>query len=99
MCAIKEGARPALPSSTTSLGLYGWHGNTNPLVVLDIPQGWCVESVRMTFVALSSIPTLSLSVHSAEQPLVLAQHHLSHPLFSPSHPVLPPFPQQQCYLW
>ena len=65
-CAIKEGARPALLSSSVNLGLYGWHGNTNPFVVLDIPQGWCVESVKMTFRAPSSIPTLSLSVHSAE---------------------------------
>ena len=69
-CAIKEGVRPTLLSSSISLsthGVYGWHGNTNPFVVLDIPQGWCVESVRMTFVAPSSIPALSLSVHSAER--------------------------------
>ena len=36
--------------------------NTNPFVVLDIPQGWYVESVKMTF----GIPVPSLSVHSAE---------------------------------
>ena len=65
-CAIKEGARPALLSSDVNLGVYGWHGNTNPFVVLDIPQGWCVGSVNVTFVHPSSIPTLSLSVHSAE---------------------------------
>ena len=65
-CAIKEGARPTLLSSSTSLGLYGWNGNTNPFVVLDIPQGWCVENVKMMFIA-SSTPTLSLSVHSAER--------------------------------
>ena len=67
MCATKEGAHPALLSSSVDLGVYAWHGNTNPFVVLDIPQGWCVGSVRMTFVAPSSIPTLSLSVHSAER--------------------------------
>ena len=66
-CANKEGARPALLSSSVNLGLYAWHGNTNPFVVLDIPQGWCVESVKMTFRAAGSIPTLSLSVHSAER--------------------------------
>ena len=69
MCAIKEGAHPALLSSSLTLGVYAWHGNTNPFVVLDIPQGWCVESVKMTFVAPSSIPGfqgLNLSVHSAE---------------------------------
>ena len=70
-CAIKEGARPALLSSSTSLGFYGWASNTfpypNPFVVLDIPQGWCVGSVRMMFVAPGDIPTLSLSVHSAER--------------------------------
>ena len=66
-CAIKEGARPALLSSSVNLGLYAWNGNINPFVVLDIPQGWCVGSVKMTFRAPSSIPTLSLSVHSAER--------------------------------
>ena len=70
-CAIKEGARPALLSSSLNLGVYGWDSNAfpypNPFVVLDIPQGWCVGSVKMTFVAPSSIPTLSLSVHSAER--------------------------------
>ena len=69
-CAIKEGALPVLLSSRTSLstlGVYAWRDNTNPFVVLDIPQGWCVESVKMTFVAQSSIPALSLSVHSAER--------------------------------
>ena len=65
-CAIKEGARPTLLSSSATLGVYAWRGNTNPFVVLDIPQGWCVGSVKMTFVARSSIPTPSLSVHSAE---------------------------------
>ena len=66
MCAIKEGARPHLLSDSRILGLYGWVSNTNPFVVLDIPQGWCVESVRLTFGNLGSIPDLSLSVHSAE---------------------------------
>ena len=66
-CAIKEGVRPTILSSSISRGVYAWRGNTNPFVVLDIPQGWCVESVKMTFVAPSSIPALSLSVHSAER--------------------------------
>ena len=66
-CAIKEGARPALLSSSVNLGLYAWNGNTNPFVVLDIPQRWCVESVKMMFRAAGSIPALSLSVHSAER--------------------------------
>ena len=66
-CEIKEGAQPALLSSNVSLGVYAWDSNINPFVVLDIPQGWCVESVKMTFIAPSSIPTLSLSVHSAER--------------------------------
>ena len=67
MCAIEGGARPALLSSSLTLGVYGWDINTNPFVVLDIPQGWCVGSVKMTFRAPGSIPTLSLSVHSAER--------------------------------
>ena len=70
-CAIKEGARPALLSSSADLGVYAWDSSIlpypNPFVVLDIPQGWCVGSVRMTFVSLGNIPTLSLSVHSAER--------------------------------
>ena len=68
-CAIKEGARPALLSSGADLGVYGWDSSIppNPFVVLDIPQGWCVGSVKMTFVHPSTIPALSLSVHSAER--------------------------------
>ena len=70
-CQTEEGARPALLSSSADLGVYAWDGNAfpypNPFVVLDIPQGWCVGSVEMTFVHPSSIPTLSLSVHSAER--------------------------------
>ena len=72
-CAIEEGTHPTLLSSSASLsthGVYGWDSNRppnpNPFVVLDIPQGWCVGNVKMTFVAPSSIPALSLSVHSAE---------------------------------
>ena len=66
-CAIKEGVHPTLLSSSADLGVYAWNGNTNPFVVLDIPQGWCVGSVKMMFVAPGSIPVLSLSVHSAER--------------------------------
>ena len=70
MCTIKEGARPALLRSSATREFYGWDINRPPypnhFVVLDIPQGWCVGSVKMTFVALSNIPALSLSIHSAE---------------------------------
>ena len=70
-CQTEEGAHPALLSSSADLGVYVWDSNTfpypNPFVVLDIPQGWCVGSVEMTFRAPSSIPALSLSVHSAER--------------------------------
>ena len=73
-CAIQEGARPNLLSSSATLrtrGLYAWDSNAlpypHPFVVLDIPQGWCVGSVKMTFIGQSSIPDLSLSVHSAER--------------------------------
>ena len=66
-CAIKEGARPALLSSSVNRGVYAWDSNINPFVVLDIPLGWCVGSVEMTFRAPGSIPALSLSVHSAER--------------------------------
>ena len=71
MCAIKEGARPTLLSSSADLGVYGWDSSIppypNPFVVLDIPQGWCVGSVKMMFVHPSTIPALNLSVHSAER--------------------------------
>ena len=70
-CAIKEGARPALLSSSADLGVYGWDSSVppypNPFVVLEIPQGWCVWSVKIAFRARGSIPALSLSVHSAER--------------------------------
>ena len=72
MCAIKEGARPALLSSSCTLGVYAWHGNTNPFVVLDIPQGWCVGIVKMTFRAPGSIP------RSLWQKVLLASLHLRH---------------------
>ena len=68
-CETKEGGSPTLLDGDTvrarASGLYGWSGNTNPFVVLDIPQGWCVGSVVMTFQA--NIPALSLSVHSSER--------------------------------
>ena len=66
-CETKEGGSPTLldGESTLASGLYGWNGNTNPFVVLDIPQGWCVGSVVMTF--QGNIPALSLSVHSSER--------------------------------
>ena len=66
-CEIEEGASP--DRSIAIGGLYGWRGNTNPFMVLDIPQGWCVGSVEMTFpnITNSVIPTLSLSLHSAER--------------------------------
>ena len=66
-CVIKEGAHPALLSSSADRGVYAWDSNTNPFVVLVIPQGWCVRSVEMTFMPPSGIPTLSLSVHNAER--------------------------------
>ena len=70
-CETKEGVRPNLLNGdgTTRNGIYVWKNNTNPFVVLDIPQGWCVGSVEMTFLLIteSVIPTLSLSVHSAER--------------------------------
>ena len=64
-CVIMVGA--GLESGINIGGTYVWNGNTNPFVVLDIPQGWCVGSVKMTFGNLGSIPDLSLSVHSAER--------------------------------
>ena len=57
-CAIEEGARPDLLSSSRTHGLYGWDSNINPFVVLDIPQGWCVESVKMTLRAPGDILTV-----------------------------------------
>ena len=66
-CTIKEGARPAILSSNVSFRVYGWDSNINPFVVLDIPHGWCVGSVKMTFIHPTSIPTLSLTVHSEER--------------------------------
>ena len=70
-CAIKNGTSPALLSSSADLGVYAWDSSVppypNPFVVLDIPQGWCVWSVKIAFRAPGSIPTLGLSVHSAER--------------------------------
>ena len=67
-CETKEEQQPTLlHSDISTAGLYVWKSNTNPFVVLDIPRGWCVGSVKMTFLVSGSIPTLSLSVHSAER--------------------------------
>ena len=63
-CETKDGVRPVLLNGDRN---YVWNANTNPFVVLDIPQGWCVCSVKMTFLNSGSIPTLSLSVHSSER--------------------------------
>ena len=69
-CAIKNATSPALLSSSADLGVYAWDSSIppypNPFVVLDIPQGWCVWSVKIAFRAGGSIPALGLSVHSAE---------------------------------
>ena len=64
-CKSKEGVSPG--GSITIGGTYVWHANTNPFMMLDIPRGWCVGSVKMTFSNGSSIPNISLSVHSAER--------------------------------
>ena len=48
-------------------GIYLFLPHRCTSAVLDIPQGWCVESVKMTFRAPGGILTLSLSVHSAER--------------------------------
>ena len=66
-CEAEEGA--SHDRSIAIGGLYGWRGDTNPFMVLDIPQGWCVGSAEMTFQLLtnSTIPSLSLSLHSAER--------------------------------
>ena len=67
-CETKEGGSPTLLNSTiTSAGVYTWYSNTNPFVVLDIPQGWCVGSVVMMSVSPSNISAVSLSVHSSER--------------------------------
>ena len=69
-CETKEEVRPNLLNGdvTGTYGVYAWASGTgNPFMVLDIPRGWCVGSVKMTFLISGSIPTLSLSVHSAER--------------------------------
>ena len=68
-CESKHGVRPNLLNGYAIYnGIYAWRNNANPFVVLDIPQGWCVGSVKMTFLNTGAIPTLvSLSVHSAER--------------------------------
>ena len=47
--------------------VYVWATGANPFVVLDIPQGWCVGSVKMEFLIAGIIQGLSLSVHSAKR--------------------------------
>ena len=37
-CAIKEGALPALLSSSADLGVYGWHGMEGVLVCICFPS-------------------------------------------------------------
>ena len=66
-CETKEGGSPTLLDGDTvgANGWYGWNENINPFVVLDIPQGWWVGSVVMTF--LTRIPALSISVRTSER--------------------------------
>ena len=70
-CQTEEGAHPALLSSSADLVVY--HGivaypvTLTPLWCWTFPKlGWCVGSVEMTFVAPSTIPALSLSLHSTD---------------------------------
>ena len=45
------------------------HHNTNPFVVLDIPEEWCVGSVRMDFNTDSVLltPSINIIVHNMTQ--------------------------------
>ena len=83
-CKTEGGVRPILLNGRTTgtNEVHAWSIGANPFMVLDIPQGWCVGSVEMTFVTSSSIPTLSLSVHSAER----LSNHTDRTMFS-SHNV------------
>ena len=68
-CETEEGVLPNLLNGDTTgiSGVYVWATGANPFVVLDIPQGWCVGSVKMEFLIAGNIQALSLSVHSAER--------------------------------
>ena len=75
-CEAEEGASHV--RSIPIVGLYGWRGNTNPFMVLDIPQGWCVGSVEMTFQLLSDSIIPTPVFHSTVQntsPATLTRQH------------------------
>ena len=68
-CEITNGVRPTLLDGDSTVP-YDWLGiNTNPFVVLDIPQGWCVGSVRMEFNTAGNrmTPSINVSVHNMIQ--------------------------------
>ena len=80
-CAIKEGARPALLSSSASYsthGLYAWDSNAflypNPFVVLDTPHGWCVGSPARSLPPPQVLLLPTSHTHHPPQPRGLSPH-------------------------
>ena len=70
-CVITNGVRPTLLHYTDGDNTvpYRWVGIISPFVVLDIPQGWCVSSVKMEFKTASarSTPFVNVTIHNMTQ--------------------------------
>ena len=70
-CVITNGVRPTLLHYTDGDNTvpYRWVGIISPFVVLDIPQGWCVGSVRMEFNTAGSrlTPFVNVTIHNMTQ--------------------------------
>ena len=67
-CVITNGVHPTLLGGDSTVP-YIWVKNISPFVVLDIPQGWCVGSVKMDFSATGQImtPSINITVHNMTQ--------------------------------
>ena len=66
VCEITNGVYPTLLDGDSTV-TYIWFG-ISPFVVLDIPQGWCVGSVKMDFfITNQRTPSINIIVHNMTQ--------------------------------
>ena len=65
-CVITNGVRPTLLDGNSTVPYRWLDSNISPFVVLDIPQGWCVGSVKMDFITTgqSMTPSINVSIHN-----------------------------------
>ena len=67
VCEKRNGAYPTLLGGNSTVPYEWW--SIYPFVVVNIPQGWCVGSVRMEFITAATrlTPFINISIHNMTQ--------------------------------